>query len=619
MTFKLREAYLSFFESKGHTRIPSAPLIPEHDPTTLFTGSGMQPLLPFLLGQAHPQGQRLVNAQKCFRSGDLDEVGDNRHTTFFEMLGNWSLGNYFKEEQIPWIFSLLTQEIGLDPARLYVTVFRGNDDLGIPRDTTSATLWQHLFNQEGIDAAIVDGAEKRGLQGGRIFYYDETKNWWSRSGVPATMPVGEPGGPDSEMFWDFGASRQPHENSPFKDQPCHVNCDCGRFMEIGNSVFMEYQKTATAFSPLAQKNVDFGGGLERLAAAVQDDPDIFMIDLFTPARQALAALSGATYHKTPEATKAFRVILDHVRAATFLMADGATPSNKDQGYFVRRLIRRSVRFAQQLGINRPFGAVVADKIIETYQATYTQLPRAQQQIQSELTREEEKFRRTLSQGLRLLKGVLARDHEVSPQLVFDLYQSYGFPLEMTEEIAREEGVAVDRDRFQTALRKHQELSRSTATQKFKGGLKDHTEKSVHYHTATHLLHQALRTVLGDHVLQRGSNITPDRLRFDFSHPTKLSAAEIAQVEDLINQQIAADLPVERQEVTVAEAKALGALGLFEHKYARTVSVYSIGDFSREICGGPHVKHTSVLGKFKIAKEESAGAGIRRVKATLGPK
>lgn len=610
-TNTLRELYLQFFESKGHVRLPSSPLVPENDPTTLFTGSGMQPLVPYLLGQAHPQGKRLVNSQKCFRAVDIDDVGDNRHTTFFEMLGNWSLGDYFKSEQIPWVFSFLTDHVGLDAHHLYVTVFRGNESLNIPRDEVSATLWQELFAAKNIPAAIVDHAEERGLQDGRIFYYDETKNWWSRAGVPANMPIGEPGGPDSELFWDFGEARQLHENSRYKDQPCHVNCDCGRFMEIGNNVFMEYVKTSVGFKVLPQKNVDFGGGLERVAAALHNDPDVFLIDAFDPARQALEQLSGKKYLAH---TRAFRVVLDHIRAATFLISDNVVPDSKDQGYFVRRLIRRAVRFARELGVNESFTAQLAINFIATYQSAYPALADNQDQIITELTKEEMKFQQTLRKGLQVLQQRISQHSAVTANVAFDLHQSYGFPIEMTQELAQEAGLPVDRAGFDAALKQHQELSRSTSAQKFKGGLADHSEKSIHYHTATHLLHQALRTVLGDHVLQKGSNITPERLRFDFSHPAKMTPEQIQAVEKLINEQIQADVPVKRIETTVAEAKELGALGLFEHKYGEKVSVYRIGNFSIEICGGPHVERTGAMGTFKIVKEEAAGAGIRRIKA-----
>lgn len=618
-THEVREKYLRFFEKQGHKIIPSAPIVPENDPTTLFTGSGMQPMVPYLLGQKHPLGTRIVDSQKCFRLVDIDEVGDNRHTTFFEMLGNWSLGDYFKQEQIPWMFTFLTEELGLDPRRLYVTCFRGNPDIGIPKDEESAMLWQGLFSQAGVGADIVDFPERDGMGGGRIFYYDERKNWWSRAGMPGNMPVGEPGGPDTEMFWDFGAGLQLHEKSVWKDEACHVNCDCGRFLEVGNNVFMEYVKMEKGFEKLPQQNVDFGGGLERMAAALNDNPDVFLIDLFSPAKKQLETLAGIPYDGAAPTARAFRVILDHLRAIAFLIADGVTPSRKDQGYFARRLIRRAVRFGSDIGIITNFCVPVVQTFIDTYADSYPALKEREKTILDEVAREEEKFRQTLVHGLKVLSQAIFQEKDsgaLSAKTAFDLYQSYGFPIEMTVEIAQEKGLKVDEGGFATLFEQHQSQSRAGAEQKFKGGLIDHSEMSVQYHTATHLLHRALRTVLGEHVFQKGSNITPERLRFDYSHPQKMTAKEIKKVEDLVNEQIERDLKVTREEMTVEEAKKRGALGLFEHKYADKVSVYTVGDFSCEICGGPHVEHTGVLGTFKITKEESAGAGLRRIKAQL---
>jgi alanyl-tRNA synthetase len=619
-TDDLREKYLAFFAKHGHTRLPSARLVPENDPTTLFTGSGMQPMVPYLLGQKHPQGTRLTDSQKCLRVQDIEDVGDNRHTTFFEMLGNWSLGDYFKTEQIRWMFDFLTRELGLDPKRIYITAFRGNDALGIPRDEETVGLWQELFSAAGIDAQAVDNAAEAGMQGGRIFYYDETKNWWSRSGVPANMPVGEPGGPDTEMFWDYGEQLGLHEKSSFKDWPCHVNCDCGRFMEIGNNVFMEYVKTADGFETLPQKNVDFGGGLERISAAVLDNPDVFLIDAFTPLRQQLETLSGIPYGQDSTKTKAFRVIMDHLRAVTFLIGDDVLPSNKDQGYFTRRLLRRAIRFADTLGITQQSCTTLCAKVIESYASAYPALQEKRDAILSEVDKEEAKFRRTLAAGLRQFKqlaGSKEAGGSVSAQEAFDLYQSYGFPLELTQELAQEANLSVDSLGFKNIFTEHQNKSRAGAEQKFKGGLGDHSAKSIQYHTATHLLHQALRDVLGSHVFQKGSNITPERLRFDFSHPDKMTPEQIRKVEEIINQKIQEDLPVVREEMTVEEGKKKGALGLFEHKYGEKVSVYSVGDYSREMCGGPHVTHTAELqGTFKILKEEAVSAGVRRIKAVL---
>jgi alanyl-tRNA synthetase len=632
---ELRTAYLNFFKDRGHAIVPSASLIPENDPTTLFTGSGMQPMISFLLGEKHPLGTRITDSQKSFRAQDIDDVGDNRHTTFFEMLGNWSLGDYFKQEQISWMWEFLTTTVGLDPRRLYVTCFRGNETLGIPRDTASAELWQTLFAGAGVDAEIADMPERDGLftQGGqaaRIFYYDEKKNWWSRAGVPSKMPAGEPGGPDTEMFWDFGGDA--HTHSPYKDSLCHVNCDCGRFMEIGNNVFMEYRKTDGGFEKLKQKNVDFGGGLERIAAAKNDNPDVFLIDLFAPMRERLEALSGKTYGANAEDTYPFRVILDHIRAAAFLIADGAVPSNKDQGYFTRRLIRRSIRFAHKLGIAENFCADIAERVIAMYAEPYPDLAAKKPLILSECTEEEEKFRKSLEQGMRVFESCAnskERGGVISGKEAFDLYQSYGFPIEVTTELAQELGLSVERSEFDAEAARHQDVSRAGAEKKFKGGLADHSDMSVKYHTATHLLHAALRKVLGPHAEQRGSNITPERLRFDFAHSTKMTPEEIKRTEDLVNAAIRRDYPVSWQELPMDEAKRLGAIGLFEEKYGDTVKVYTVGDpagvpdadplastFSREFCGGPHVEHTGVIGTFRIVKEEACSAGIRRIKAIV---
>ncbi len=622
---EIREKYLAFFKSQQHQVIASASLLPENDPSTLFTGSGMQPMVPYLLGQVHPMGARITDSQTCFRSQDIEEVGDNRHTTFFEMLGNWSLGDYFKEEQIAWMFTFLTKEIGLDPSRLYVTVFRGNEDLQIPRDTISVDCWKKQFADVGIEARDVDFSDRDGMQGGRVFYYDETKNWWSRSGVPSKMPVGEPGGPDSEMFWDFGENLQFHEKSAWTQEPCHVNCDCGRFLEIGNNVFMEYKKTDTGFALLPKKNVDFGGGLERIAAASNDTPDVFKIDAFNTTRQSLERLSQIKYDPASEHVKAFRVVMDHLRAATFLIADGVTVSNKDQGYFVRRLIRRAVRFGKKLGIETSFCDQIASDVIETYKTHYTHLETKKQIIKEEIHAEETKFLRTLTQGEKEFEKMFSSSGQISGEEAFVLYTTYGFPLELTEEIALEKGQEIDRDVFYGEFKKHQELSRAGSTQKFAGGLADHSVQTVRLHTATHMLHQALRTVLGEHVLQRGSNITPERLRFDFSHPERMRPEQIQQVQDLVNEEIKKDLPVYFEILDLSQAKARGAIGVFDDKYAQLggkIKVYFIGErvtetfFSKEVCGGPHAARTGELGFFHIIKEEAVAAGVRRIKAEL---
>ncbi len=611
-------------------------------------------MVPYLLGQKHPNGTRIVDSQKCFRSQDIEEVGDNRHTTFFEMLGNWSLGDYFKQEQIPWMWEFLTKVVGLKAERLYFTCFKGNESLGIPRDTEAAQLWQKLFAEAGIDAGIGEDPEKDGIQAGeRIFYYSEKKNWWSRSGVPGNMPVGEPGGPDTEMFWDFGIELGLHENSEWKNEPCHVNCDCGRFMEIGNNVFMEYQKTEKGFEKLQQQNVDFGGGLERIAAALNNDPDVFKIDLFDGVRTKLESVSGKTYGETAEVTYAFRVIMDHLRAATFLIGDGVYPSNKDQGYFTRRLIRRSVHYARNLNITTSFTKDIASVVIDVYVDAYPSLENNREKIVSEMEKEEKKFKDTMEKGLKEILEIVDRRKRIAsgvrsggPQLVsalrdggrklvitgeeaFNLLQSYGLPLELTKEIAVEHGLEVDVEGFETEKAKHQQLSRQASEQKFKGGLADHSEMSLKYHTATHLLHAAIRKVLGPEAVQKGSNITPERLRFDFAHGEKMTPEQIVAVEDLVNAAIERDYPVGFEILPLEEARKCGAMGLFGDKYDDMVKVYSIGDskelpvadpaaptFSRELCGGPHVEHTGVIGKFKIVKEEAVSAGVRRIKAIV---
>ncbi|MEK7105630.1 MAG: alanine--tRNA ligase [Patescibacteria group bacterium] len=620
---EIRQKYLDFFKSKGHVVLPSAKLVPENDPTTLFTGSGMQPMVPFLLGEAHPQGTRLADSQKCFRAKDIEEVGDNRHTTFFEMLGNWSLGDYFKKEQIPWMFEFLTEVVGLDPEKLYVTCFIGAPEYDIPKDTEAAEIWQKLFAEKKITAEIADiGSQEAGSDRGmksdeRIFYYDGKKNWWSRNGGPDTTPVGDPCGPDSEMFFDFGT---PHDERFGKN--CHPNCDCGRFMEIGNNVFMTYRKEAEGkFIPLQKPNIDHGSGLERIAAAEEGSGDMFRISFFAPVIQTLETLSGKRYGDEPAP---MRVIADHLRAATFLIADGIVPSNKDQGYFVRRLIRRSVRFAHKLGVKENFAASVAEAYVQTYEGAYPELLTKKDMVMTELTKEEQKFRQSLDKGLKEFEKLFSAQGSVSGIDAFNLYQSYGFPWELTEELAREKGQEVDKTAFEAEFKKHQDLSRAGSEKKFAGGLADTSEQSVKYHTATHLLHQALRTVLGDHVEQRGSNITPERLRFDFSHGEKMTAEQIKATEDIVNEQIKKDLPVHFEMLTVEEAKARGAIGLFEDKYAQLgdqIKVYFVGDdmkgyFSKEICGGPHVDQTGTMGHFTIAKEEASSAGIRRIKAIL---
>jgi len=617
MTAKeLREKYLNFFKSKGHAVLPSASLIPENDPTSLFIGSGMQPLIPYLLGEKHPRGQRLANSQKSFRAEDIEEVGDSRHTTFFEMLGNWSLGDYFKKEQLSWMWEFLLEELKLDPKKVYVTVYRGNKEIGIERDKESVEIWKKLFKGKGIEAKDVDFAEKNGMRDGRIFYYDDNKNWWSRSGVPANMPVGEPGGPDSEMFYDLGANLKKHENSKFKDLPCHVNCDCGRFIEIGNNVFMEFVKTNKGFEPLPQKNVDFGGGLERMTMVSEGKNNVFETDLFVNILRKISQISGGKKYQGNAA--AFEIIADHIKAATFIMADdkGIAPSNTDQGYIVRRLIRRAVRYGRQLGIkNDLWIKEITQVVIDDYKDVYPELERNKDFVLSNLDEEETRFKKTLEKGLKEFEK-----REISGREAFNLYQTYGFPIEMTKELAEEKGIQVDEEEFQQELKKHQELSRTASAGKFRGGLADAGEETKKLHTAAHLLLAALRKVLNDSVTQKGSNITAERLRFDFSWPEKLTDEQKKQVEDLVNEVIKKDLPVVCEEMSLDEAKKQGAAGVFESKYGERVKVYTVGNdkevFSQEICGGPHIERTGELGHFKISKEESSSAGVRRIKAML---
>jgi len=616
---ELRQKYLDFFQSKGHTIIPSESLIPQNDPTTLFTSSGMQPLVPYLMGEKHPMGTKLTNSQKSFRSEDIEEVGDNRHNTFFEMLGNWSLGDYFKEKQIPWMFEFLIDVVKLDPNRLYTTVYRGNEEIGIERDMESVNLWKKLFKDKGIEAIDVDFAEDKGMQGGRIFYYGDKKNWWSRSGIPAKMPVGEIGGPDSEMFYDLGADLKKHESSQWKNEPCHVNCDCGRFIEIGNNVFMEFRKTENGFEKLPQRNVDFGGGLERILMVAEGKDNIFETDLFVNILNKLTVLSNGKTYK--ENMHAFEVISDHLKAATFIMGDnkGIAPAKNDQGYIVRRLIRRAIRYGKQININKnDWTKEIAQIVISDYGDTFIELERNKNFILTEMSKEEENFSKTVEKGLKELADIST---EITGKIAFDLYQTYGFPLEMTEEeIAKQGKTIINKDEFYTEQKKHQDQSRTASAGMFKGGLADQSEETKKLHTTAHLLLAALRKVLGDHVVQRGSNITAERLRFDFSHPDKMTDEQKQAVEKLVNDAIEAKLPVSVEEISLDDAKNKGAMGVFESKYGEMVKVYAVGKdadrFSYEICGGPHINNTSELGKFKIQKEESSSSGVRRIKAIL---
>lgn len=639
----IRKKYLDFMTKQGHAVIPSAALVPENDPTTLFTGSGMQPLVPYLMGETHPKGTRLTDSQKCFRAEDIDEVGDNRHTTFFEMLGNWSLGDYFKSEQLPWFYAFLTDEVGLDPEKIYVTVFQGDEINNVPKDTDSVAIWQKLFDEKGVSKDVADmGSEEEGGVRGmkdeeRIFYYDASKNWWSRAGKPEKMPIGEIGGPDSEVFYDFGT-----EHDPKFGTHCHPNCDCGRFLEIGNSVFIEYIKTEQGFEKLPKQNVDFGGGLERITAAANGDSDVFKIDLLYPIITQLHDLTNKLYLGNEEA---FRVIADHIRGAVFMIGDGILPSNTEQGYFVRRLLRRAVRYADILGV--PPGKLrnLADSVITIYAEHYTNLGDKRADIETAIAGEEEQFRKTLEKGLKQFNKVALQVHmtkeefaeakkagsfkvhnptkAVSAQNAFELFTTYGFPIELTEEIAAEKGLVVERDGFEKLMAEHREKSRAGAELKFKGGLADHSEKVVQYHTATHLMLAALRELLGDHVHQAGSNITGERLRYDFTHPEKIDRETLDQVEAWVNDKIArgGEVTIEMMSKDTAQSdKTIEAS--FWDRYPDEVKVYTMytndgAVVSRELCGGPHVEHlTDIKGAFKITKEESSSAGIRRIKAVL---
>jgi alanyl-tRNA synthetase len=644
---EIREKYLAFMAKNGHAIVPSAVLVPENDPTTLFTGSGMQPLIPFLMGEKHPMGVRIADSQKCFRANDIEEVGDNRHTTFFEMLGNWSLGDYFKKEQLRWFFTYLVDEVGLDPERIYVTVFAGDDTLGISKDEESVAIWKELFAERGIEATdVFIGSEENGyevgMQGGRIFYYDATKNWWSRSGKPENMPAGEIGGPDSEVFYDFGSEYATHPI--YGTQEPHPNSDSGQFLEIGNSVFIEYIKqTDGSFAELPQSNVDFGGGLERIAAAKVGDPDVFKVDLLWNVVDQIQTVSGKKYEDN---LIAFRVITDHIRGAVFMIGDGVHPSNDQQGYFVRRLLRRAVRYADQLSIPAGTFAQLAESVIVTYKIQYQNLVHKQEEIMSAIAREEEQFRKTLEAGLKQFnkislqihvsstvneEGKKVIDKNISPQAIraisahnaFELYTTYGFPIELTQEIAAEKDLMVDIKGFEQLMEAHREKSRAGAEQKFKGGLADQSEKVVQYHSATHLMLAGLREILGTHVHQAGSNITGERLRYDFTHGEKIDSDILAKVEAYVNGAIQTGGEVAITMMSKADAEKDPTIeASFWERYPDEVKVYTMTApdgtiYSRELCGGPHVQNLSdIQGTFKIVKEESSSAGIRRIKAIL---
>lgn len=631
---EVRRRYLEFFKARGHTIIPSAPIVPGNDPTTLFTSSGMQPLIPYLLGEDHPGGVRLANSQMSFRAGDIEEVGDNRHTTFFEMLGNWSLGDYFKQEQLPWVFEFLTDELSLDPNKLYVTVFAGDESTGMGPDMEAVEIWKGLFAKNGVTAEFSNiGSEEAGYLKGmqendRIFAYDARKNWWSRSGTPEKMPAGEPGGPDSEVFYDFGL---PHD--PVWGEHCHPNCDCGRFVEIGNSVFMQFKKEEDGtFSKLPKQNVDFGGGLERITFATLNTPDVFLIDVFDEARSIIEKRSGKSYADETH-IRSFRIILDHMRASTFMLAEGVRPANSEAGYVLRRLLRRAIREADRLGIEEALLSDVVSGFASAYQGHYPHVGENVAIIKEEISKEEEKFRKTLRQGMREFTKLSSKHGSVTGEDAFLLFTSYGFPVELTEELAQESGIALDRVAFDTLMKEHQDKSRAGAAQKFAGGLADHSEQTVKYHTTHHILLKALQIVLGEEVKQRGSNITSERLRIDFASPGKMTDEQKAEVERLVNEVIQAELPVTRTVMKREEAEQLGAQMEFGVKYPDTVTVYSVGPmgateadpkigeaFSLEFCGGPHVGNTREIGEggktFKIQKEEAVAQGIRRIKGVL---
>ena len=578
----IRKKYLNFFKEHGHTIIPSAPLIPENNPSVLFTTAGMQPLVPYLLGEKHPAGTRLTDYQKCVRTNDIDEVGDNRHLTYFEMLGNWSLGDYFKEESIQMSYEFLTKELGIPAEKLSVTCFAGDEDC--PRDEISAACW-----------------EKAGIAKDHIYYYGKDDNWWI---------AGEEGpcGPDTEMFYDTG--------KPACSAECQPSCDCGKYVEIWNNVFMEYFKDAQGkYSKLEQKNVDTGLGLERMTMLLQGKETPFDTEIFEPIMKKLEEIENK------DIIESRRIVAEHLRSSMMIICDGGRPSNIDRGYVLRRLIRRIIRHINKLEVNLDELSTLIDINVENLKEMYPDLEKNKETIKSVILEEKDKFVKTLSNGEKEFTKAMnyAKQNgknKIDGKIVFRLYDTYGFPPEMTQELAKENNIEIDLEEFNKLFKEHQEKSRLGSEQKFKGGLADQNEKTIAYHTATHLLHQALRTVLGEHVKQSGSNITEERLRFDFTHPQKMTKEEIQKVEDLVNEQIKKDLKVTCEEMNYEDAKKSGAIGLFTDKYGEKVKVYTIGDFSKEICGGPHVTHTGDMGRFKIKKEESSSSGIRRIKAVL---
>jgi alanyl-tRNA synthetase len=582
----LRQEYLNFFKSKGHAVIPSASLVPENDPTVLFTTAGMHPLVPYLLGEKHPAGNRLTDVQKCVRTGDIDSVGDKSHCTFFEMLGNWSLGDYFKKESIAWSYEFLTTVLGIASDSLAVTVFKGDENA--PRDLESAAIW-----------------ESAGISRERIFFLPKEDNWWGPAGLTG------PCGPDTEIFYDNG--QEPC------GADCNPSCKCGKYLEIWNNVFMEYRKTEQGtYEPLIKKNVDTGMGLERTICVLNGLKSVYESDLFAPVIKLLEEASGIVYGADPESTRGMRIIADHVRTAVFIISDGIVPSNVDQGYVLRRLIRRAVRFGRKLNLPVETLSLIVNAYIDKYSSVYPELADRRVKIVNELELEVERFNKTLEQGMKEFEKVVfyTKGGALNGKTAFRLYDTFGFPIEITEELAAEKGLAVDREGYEEAFREHQKKSQAGAEQKFKGGLQDNSDATTKLHTATHLMHAALIKVLGGNVKQRGSNITAERLRFDFEFARPMTEEEIAEVERLVNKAIEAKIPVICREMTVDEAYKEGAIGVFQSKYGDVVKVYSAGDFSKEICGGPHAENTGILGKFTIQKEQSSSAGVRRIKAVL---
>lgn len=590
---ELKKKYIEFFTGKGHAVISGSSLIPENDPTVLFTTAGMHPLVPYILGEPHPAGERLVDVQRCIRTGDIDEVGDPSHLTFFEMLGNWSLGDYFKEEAIRLSYEFLTSSewLGFDPETLYVTVFAGDEE--VPADEEAAGIWRSL-----------------GIPDERIYFLGREDNWWGPAGQTG------PCGPDTEMFIDTGIDPCGFE--------CKPGCSCGKYFEIWNDVFMQYNKTTEgSYPPLKQKTVDTGMGVERTCAMLQGKKNVYEIETFLPIIRAVEQVSGAHYGADIESDRSIRIITDHIRAATFILGDDKSvkPSNLGQGYILRRLIRRAIRHARKLGIERDFLSAAARACIEAQMEAYPELERHRNTVLAELEREEAKFLQTLQKGEhefeKMLPNLLKNPKRIVPgRVAFRLYDTYGFPIELTQELAAEHEMSVDVEGFHEAFKKHQELSKSGAEKAFKGGLADHSDRTRKLHTATHLMHQALRQVLGDHVQQKGSNITAERLRFDFSHPEPMTDEQLRKVEEIVNQQIRRDLPVHFETLTLEEAKARGAIALFGERYEEKIKVYFVGDFSMEVCGGPHVEHTGELGSFRILKEQSSSAGVRRIRAVV---